>query len=67
MRRVVHDEPPLTFDDVARIQWETYVESRTNHLHQPRVTPTRRRTKRSEAPIQRHEDGLLLYLRTHGH
>ncbi len=64
-RRV--SEPPLSVDDVARSQWENYVESRVNHLHEPRVTPTRRRVRRGEAPMQRHEDALLLYLRTYGH
>jgi len=46
-RRVVHDDPPLDFCDVARIQWEAYVESRVDHQYAPRVTPTRKRVRRS--------------------
>lgn len=66
-RRFVHDEPPLDFRDIARSQWDTYVESRVDHQHVPRVTSTRRRAKRREAPSQRQEDALLLFLRHHGY
>ena len=55
-------------DDVARLQWENYIESRVNHLHDAKVTtPSHKRARRGEEQIQRHEDGLLLYLKTHGH
>ena len=52
---------------VARNQWEHYVESRTNHQYEPPAKPVRKRVKRGELPMQRQEDALLLYLRTHGH
>lgn len=54
-------------DDVARLQWESYVESRVNHLYDEKVTkPIRKRVRPDERPIQAQEDALLLYARTRG-
>ena len=58
--------PTYDFNDVARLQWETYVESKTTHQHDEPVKPSRRRMRPGEEPSAYHEEGLLRYHRAKG-
>jgi hypothetical protein len=52
--------PPLNFNDVARLQWEHYVEAKISKLHDEPVKPSRKRMRPGEVRYQRHDEALLL-------